>query len=512
MTKRLDPELLTFLQPEEREELDMLLATDSELWRPTPGPQTMAFNSEADITGYGGAAGGGKTELGVGLSLTRHQRVAIFRQNGTELGAIADRIAQIVGGRTAYNGSEHIWRLRRADGAPLQIELQSFPNPLDEQKQQGRARDLMIFDEATSMRESAVRYCLGWLRTVDESQRCRALLTFNPPSTVEGRWVVQFFAPWIDPKHPNPAKPGELRWFATIDGRDTEVDGPEPFEHGGDTIVPLSRTFIPSRIADNPFLAATGYRAQLQSLPEPLRSQLLHGDFNAGVEDDEMQVCPTEWVEAAMRRWKPRDVLPPMDAVGVDVARGGKDQTIIARRHGAWFDRPLTYPGTATPDGPTVAGLVVAAVRDHAPVMIDVIGVGSSPYDFLRQTGVQVHGINVSEAATGFDKSGRLRFRNQRSELWWRMREALDPASNSGICLPPYKALLADLCAPTWKLANGAVAVASREDIIKKIGRSPDFASAFVLALMSMPKVHERARDGVSAARRDYNPFAQVRR
>ena len=33
--------------------------------------------------------------------------------------------------------------------------------------------------------------------------------------------------------------------------------------------------------------------ATLQSLPEPLRSQMLYGDFNAGTEDDSMQVIPT---------------------------------------------------------------------------------------------------------------------------------------------------------------------------------------------------------------------------
>ena len=33
------------------------------LWRPQPGPQTLAYESPADILFYGGAAGGGKTDL-----------------------------------------------------------------------------------------------------------------------------------------------------------------------------------------------------------------------------------------------------------------------------------------------------------------------------------------------------------------------------------------------------------------------------------------------------------------
>ena len=63
-----------------------------------------------------------------------------------------------------------------------------------------------------------------------------------------------------------------------------------------DIIKPLTRTFIPSRVTDNPYLMATGYISTLQSLPEPLRSQMLKGDFEAGTEDDPWQVIPTQWV------------------------------------------------------------------------------------------------------------------------------------------------------------------------------------------------------------------------
>lgn len=504
-----DPSLLTYLTPSEKALLDKLLFSDNRLWRPLSGPQTEAYESEADIVGYGGAAGGGKTDLACGKAITKHRKVMMLRRVGTELTGIEDRLEELIGNKDGYNGQKKIWRTKRQDGKPLQIEFASLPNAGDEKGYQGRPHDFLVFDEAANFLEQQVRFLLGWLRTTTPGQKCQALLTFNPPTSAEGRWVIDFFAPWLDPKYPIPAEPGEIRWFAMIDGADVEVPDGTPFEHNGELVTPMSRTFIASRVTDNPHLMGTGYMATLQALPEPLRSQMLYGDFQAGMEDDAMQVIPTAWVEAAQARWKQMHNKPRMDSVGVDVARGGKDNTIIARRHGWWFDKPILHAGATTPDGPTVAGLVIAALRDRAPIHIDVIGVGASPYDFLQQANQHVIGVNVAESATGLDKSGRLGFFNLRSQLWWRMREALDPVADTGIALPPGREILADLCAPTWKLSGKTIKVESREEIIKRIGRSPDWGSAYILALMDTPRMKDMP--GTHSQRRSgYDPYANI--
>jgi hypothetical protein len=502
--------LLPHLTPKERAEVNRLLLALDRPWFPLPGPQTMAYNSKADIVGFGGAAGGGKTDLACGKGITRHQKVMVLRRVGSELTGILDRLTELLGSRDGYNGQDKIWRTRRYDGKPLQIEFGAVPILGDEKKYQGRPHDLLVFDEAANFLEIQVRFLLGWLRSVDPEQHCQALMCFNPPTSAEGRWIIQFFAPWIDKNFANPALPGELRYAAMIpddrggskdlwvdDGRQfVIVDGApcydfDPADYKPTEIVtPKSRTFIPSRITDNPHLFGTGYMSVLQSLPEPLRSQMLNGDFAAGMEDDPWQVIPTAWVEMAQKRWRDLDPKPEMSTLGVDVARGGKDNTTIARRHGNWFDRTLLYPGTATPDGPSVAGLVVSAKRDQAPINIDVIGVGASPYDFLRTARQQVIGINVGEKSTGSDQSGRLRFSNLRSELWWKFREWLDPTNNTGAALPPEPDLVVELTAPKWELRGPIIYVEGREEIIARIGRSPDKASAYIMALLDVPKLH----------------------
>lgn len=58
--------LLPHMTPDERRLVDELVRRDAAPWRPLPGPQSMAYHSAADVVGYGGAAGGGKTDLACG--------------------------------------------------------------------------------------------------------------------------------------------------------------------------------------------------------------------------------------------------------------------------------------------------------------------------------------------------------------------------------------------------------------------------------------------------------------
>jgi hypothetical protein len=404
----------------------------------------------------------------------------VFRREYAQLKAIVDRSLEIVGDRALYNAQDKIWRLRGG----RRLELGACQHAGDERKFQGRPHDLKGFDEIAHIQESQFRFLIGWNRTTDPDQRCRIVCTGNPPTDADGEWVIRYWAPWLDAQHPNPARPGELRWFASLDGADTEVADGRPFEHKGELIRPKSRTFIPAAVEDNPYLLATDYLATLQALPEPLRSMLLQGDFGAAQEDDPWQVVPTAWVAAAQARWRER--LRP--------ARGGRDSTVLSPRHGPWFAEQRLHPGDSTPDGARVAALVLAALADGAAVHIDVVGVGTSPYDHLRDNGIDVQALNGAEASSARDRSGRLGFVNKRAEWWWRMREALDPDHGDDLALPPDRALLADLAAPRWKLTARGIQVESKEDIMRRLGRSPDRADAAVYALATAPRRQPRMR------------------
>lgn len=507
--------LISAMLPSERLAFDGVVGDYRPLFKPNPGKQTLAYNCEADIIGYGGQAGGGKSALIRGLAMTAATRALIIRQEKTTTRKFVQDIATALGNRDGYSSQTSSWSFVGPDDRKRTIEFAGLENEGDEEKQQGVDYDHKLYDEVTQMREQQVRYSMGWARRGDEApadQRVRVVMTFNPPTSAEGRWVIKFFAPWLDRKHPNPALDGELRWFTTIgDNPDYElpverkgdrfivVNGRPVYEFNEaacdpkDIITPLSRTFITAALEDNPYLANDGaYLRQLQALPEPLRSMMMRGDFTAGVEDDEWQVIPTAWIEAAMARWQPREAKGPMDSMGVDAARGGnmgstmgatgKDKMTIARRHGTWFDRILSIKGVDANSGQLAAGLVLRYRTDQCPIHIDVIGVGTSPYDVLNENNVQAVPINGSAGSEGRDASNLLEFRNLRAELHWRMREALDPINPDPIALPDDAELLADLAAPTYKITSGGILVESKEELKKRLKRSPDKGDAVLYA------------------------------
>lgn len=422
------------------------------------------------------------TDLVIGMAVECHQHSAIFRRVYPNLQGIMRRAREIIGTHGKENKTDKIWTF--PDGRTIEFGAVQFED--DKKNWQGRPHDLKAFDEITEFSESQYEFICGWNRTTDPGQRVRVIATGNPPLDESGSWVVKRWGAWLDPAHPNPAKPGELRWYATVKGQEREFPNGDPVEIDGETIYPRSRTFIPARLEDNVYLASDQrYRSVIQSLPEPLRSMLLNGDFHAASRPDPFQVIPTEWVRAAQRRWmeRPRPDVP-LTAVGIDAVRGGDDKMTLARRYDNWYDDVKKWPGVQVPDGATAATLVHSELGDEEPgyVNVDVIGVGSSTFDHLKIIYPSVIPVNVSESSDYRDRSGKLKMRNLRAEMHWRMRDALDPIHGDDIALPNDPEVLADLCAARYKVTSAGVQIEDKEEIKARIGRSPDVGEAIMLA------------------------------
>lgn len=460
-------------------------------WIPSPGPQTEAYFSKADILLYGGEPGGGKTSLLLGLAFNNHRRSLIMRKQYTDLSSIVEEAIKFNGSRKGYNGSPP----PSLKISPTKfIEFGAAARVGDEQHWQGNPHDFIGFDEGTQFAEAQIRFLMGWLRCADDpKQRTRVVIATNPPLSSEGAWVVQMFAPWLDPRHHNPAKIGELRWFITDEhGKDTEVDGPEPYTlEDGRTMRPKSRTFIPASVNDNPYLAATNYQAELDAMIEPFRS-ILMGGFMASFRDDDNQCIPTAWVRDAQKRWAQRPKLGvPMCAIGVDVAQGGADNSVLAPRYDDWFAPLIEKPGRETPLGADVAGMILAHRRDGAVIVLDMGGgYGGATYEHLLANEIPVVPYKGAAGVETRTRDRQLKFTNKRTEAYWRFREALDPSQEGGstIMLPDDPVLMADLTAPTFEITKQGIKLETKEDVVKRLGRSPDKGDAVIMSWSAGPK------------------------
>lgn len=240
--------------------------------------------------------------------------------------------------------------------------------------------------------------------------------------------------------------------------------------------------------------------------------QRVEGEFAAA---DSKSLIRLAWVEAANERWhawkaelegarmalqlverngsaleqvelaqKALDDLARRDALGVDVAREGSDDTVIAdlRVRGVW--ELMAYHGIMTNE---VAGEVIRMLGDsgkrETPVICDVVGNGAGVVDQLREAGVRCTAFNAGSGTELRDKTGELRFLNKRSAAWWLVREKLDPQNGYEIALPPSDELTADLTAPHWQTTGkGLIAVESKDSIRTRLGRSTDYGDAVIHA------------------------------
>jgi phage terminase large subunit len=194
-------------------------------------------------------------------------------------------------------------------------------------------------------------------------------------------------------------------------------------------------------------------------------------------------------VNAAALRWAEVEPEGPLEA-GLDVARYGDDESIATFRRGKYI-----YPLVRIPngDGVQVAAAFLLEMRTRLTdvekaravkvrVKVDAIGVGASAADQLRTADdVEVFEINVSENADDEEHYHRLR-----DQLWFGLGDWL----KNGGTVPPANdghedgKLHGELLAPKYLFDNrNRQQVESKDDIKKRLHRSPDRADSLCLAV-----------------------------
>lgn len=250
---------------------------------------------EARVIGYGGCAGGGKTDAllavaGVGALSHNGSRWAIFRRKFVELeglGGAIDRSHEMYKGLATYNGQLHRWTFK--NGSRVQFcHCHRESNVYDYQSQQF---DGLLFDEATHFTEYQIQYLLTRNRATVEGIVPVCAMATNP-GNVGHLWFKRWM---IDP---GPAE--QVHQVATDDDQAWET---EP------------HLFIRAELADNQILEKRdpGYRRNLERKPAAIRRALLDGDWDSFLGQvfeewrGDRHVCKAFKIPVHWQRWRSVD-------------------------------------------------------------------------------------------------------------------------------------------------------------------------------------------------------------
>lgn len=247
----------------------------------------------ANIIGYGGAAGGGKSDALLVASIVacwsvKGCKVGYFRRKFVQLdgtGGAIMRSHELLTGIAKWNGSQRRWTF--PNGSIIKFaHLENEDTVFDYNSQQF---DVIAFDEATQFTRSQYRY-----------------MTSRNRATVTGITPFMMMAT-------NPGNIGHA-WFKAefVEAGDSEVVHQVEVEEGQFE----DHIFIPAKLSDNQVLEDRdpGYRQRLENQPEVTRRQLLDGDWDVaeGVAFFEwrknIHTCapfkiPDEWIKFRSADW-----------------------------------------------------------------------------------------------------------------------------------------------------------------------------------------------------------------
>ena len=283
------PEPIEVVQPER----------DNVIFRPNPGPQTNFLAASEREVLYGGAAGGGKSYaiLADPLRYMAHPQFSglILRHTTEELRELIWKSQEMY--PKIYPGikwSERKMQWQHPSGGKLWMSY--LDRDEDVMRYQGLSFSYIAWDELTQWPTPfAYNYMRSRLRTAAPDLPVFMRATTNPGGPGH-QWVRKMFIV--------PSAPGKS-FYATDVETGQVLSYPKGHSKEGQPL--FKRKFISAKLADNPYLAASGdYETMLLSLPEHQRKQLLEGnwdiaegaafsEFNRAIHVVEPFTIPSSW-------------------------------------------------------------------------------------------------------------------------------------------------------------------------------------------------------------------------
>lgn len=203
------------------------------------------------------------------------------------------------------------------------------------------------------------------------------------------------------------------------------------------------------------------------------------GEFPAAAPDT---LIPLAWVERA----ETGDPLAPTEGdariLALDPARYGQCESVACLRQGPALLSMHAWSGLDSMD---LVGQLVRLVRLHSPALlvVDEIGVGGPILDRLHQI-AREGGLGACEVRA-FNSAAKARdseqFFNRRAEAYWGLRQRYETEAIHHEHVWPK--LAGQLSRLKYRLnSGGQTIIESKEDLLKRGEKSPDWADAVCMA------------------------------
>ncbi|HEY4207993.1 MAG TPA: hypothetical protein VGM31_14315 [Puia sp.] len=241
-------------------------------------------------------------------------------------------------------------------------------------------------------------------------------------------------------------------------------------------------------------------------------------------------LVPIEWIELANQRWadfnKKRKPIEKPLRLGLDVAGMGRDNTCSCHRYGDYVKKFELKESGGTANHMEVTGIFMNTLRANLDTyhgrypqgFIDTIGEGAGVFSRAAEVSDEqpadkvfqgrIYSSKFSQAAKDLagnplkDHTEQYEFLNMRAWLYWAVRDWLDPSKGSTAMLPPDDQLAQELSETMWKFkSNGRwIMIEEKEELKKRLKRSPDKGDSLALTFWPVPDVDPRPEKRQSAA------------
>jgi len=300
--------------------------------------------------------------------------------------------------------------------------------------------------------------------------------TFYTTSQRAGQWRIKPMPPALLILDPNPNN----TWFKSLFY--------DPWKEG---TLKSKYYFQEAKISKNPHIGDEYIDLQRDTLPPELFKRYFCREWEEI--DEAYQLVPFEYIKQC------RDEVTCDDEtlyMGVDIGWSGSDPTVATILKGYnIIHRDKLDKSKTTESRDFIINKMMQFGIDQNNVVVDNVGIGGGVCDELEEKRIYVHRFTAGEACDESFGDIGLRFLNIRAFAQWMVKEELKHKRAGNFT---DQRLISDCRSIKYKISDEKeIRIEDKEQIKKRLGRSPDFWESYYYAVWARIKENFISKPGI---------------